>query len=619
MPDETCPSKSRCSFLSLCEYVAHSTQQPYSVICQISHASKLTREELKQQKAHYYECIRVVNTHLNALLPISRLPPEILSNIFLRHVQAARNRAGMNSATVQPMKLPCRRWIRVTHVCTHWRDVALQCPALWCYIKAPGSLRMLRTFLARSKDAPLTVSMSLCGSRLPFRNICPEPNLSEKSLMLVLAALHRVRQLHMKMYFGPLQEALEQINGPAPLLESLSIEGSFLSPDGSKLRSSVTSMVSHPESRLKCLTTEFNCLLWDTIVLNHLTRLEVHGCSGEVSRTDVMSFFHALAHIPLLEQLELHRVFISYRRNVSSVIALLDPIPLSRLRRLRLRYACIYTMTDLLNNLHTPHLSQLSITVTDDGSEVYAPFLAAMAHKTTTLGQPLTVALSNDEVYHETFTRMYDELCCSAVEPKDDVPTPAWFERHAPIFEYRLGHSKGEFDGALIPSICQLFHVTEVKTLLLGANFPVRGQWPAIARCFEAVTEFRLYGAEKHLVDPGMSFGSQKQSAGDDGHTSQVALPNLRIFTMDGIDFSLGASREEEFRKRGTAMVSDLAACFAQRAEDGAELQMLRILCAEMLWPQDLERFREAVRCVESDGASRSLWFRRGYLRHTDR
>ncbi|TEB37109.1 hypothetical protein FA13DRAFT_1614958, partial [Coprinellus micaceus] len=72
----------------------------------------------------------------NAASLIGRLPPELLSHIF-----------GMLSYT-------WTRWIRVTHVCRHWREVALDCTSLWSRITFSHN-DFTQAKLARSKRHPL--------------------------------------------------------------------------------------------------------------------------------------------------------------------------------------------------------------------------------------------------------------------------------------------------------------------------------------------------------------------------------------------------------------------------------------------------------------------------------
>src|SRR6266705_546725 len=62
--------------------------------------------------------------HRNALPPISRLPPETLAEIFSLFPFSA-----VAFGDVSYME-----WIRVTHICHRWREVALHSPHLWNHI-----------------------------------------------------------------------------------------------------------------------------------------------------------------------------------------------------------------------------------------------------------------------------------------------------------------------------------------------------------------------------------------------------------------------------------------------------------------------------------------------------
>ena len=89
---------------------------------------------------------------LNELAPIARLPPELLSEIFIQV-------ALMNAHTLRAKHLPANRaaW-NVTHVSHHWREVALNCPSLWSEIEISGSeTDHIREMLSRSKRASLNI------------------------------------------------------------------------------------------------------------------------------------------------------------------------------------------------------------------------------------------------------------------------------------------------------------------------------------------------------------------------------------------------------------------------------------------------------------------------------
>ncbi|KAK0201972.1 hypothetical protein DFS33DRAFT_1386260 [Desarmillaria ectypa] len=88
--------------------------------------------EAEQDMAHFeynVRCIRenLVNyiaQHKALLTPISRLPVDILSTIFILLASTARN-------TVFDLKSP--PWV-LTHVCRRWRNLARSTPELWSYV-----------------------------------------------------------------------------------------------------------------------------------------------------------------------------------------------------------------------------------------------------------------------------------------------------------------------------------------------------------------------------------------------------------------------------------------------------------------------------------------------------
>ncbi|KAF7980615.1 hypothetical protein HWV62_37398 [Athelia sp. TMB] len=116
---------------------------------------KAAQERLQLKRS----ILRQYSTEHAALLsPIRRLPPEILAAIFMHllpktwathRVDARRNRM-----------LP-------SHICQHWRALALATPGLWANISVKidgwnidGKLECIKLWRARSGSCPLTVILS---------------------------------------------------------------------------------------------------------------------------------------------------------------------------------------------------------------------------------------------------------------------------------------------------------------------------------------------------------------------------------------------------------------------------------------------------------------------------
>ncbi|KAI9440610.1 hypothetical protein H4582DRAFT_1812230 [Lactarius indigo] len=87
------------------------------------------------------ESIRTLKLRRNAFTSISSLPTEIIAAIF---------------SSLLPGTLDRLAWLRVTHVCHHWCEIALNQPLLWSHVDfttltSAGTAKIL----ARAKTVPL--------------------------------------------------------------------------------------------------------------------------------------------------------------------------------------------------------------------------------------------------------------------------------------------------------------------------------------------------------------------------------------------------------------------------------------------------------------------------------
>ena len=145
----------------------------------------------------------------NTFSPIFCLPTEILATIF---ILCARDCY---------LVISLHNWWNVSHVCHHWREVALNCPTLWTHIsKLPH--RWTEEFLDRSKTAPLKIRITVPYTTQVSRWVT--------TVEKVMQHAERIQELSLDLPGIHGEEILSKLSSPAPRLRTLRIAlGSSLS------------------------------------------------------------------------------------------------------------------------------------------------------------------------------------------------------------------------------------------------------------------------------------------------------------------------------------------------------------------------------------------------------
>jgi hypothetical protein len=114
-------------------------------------------ESKKDEITHHLGEIYAIIARLkNQTSPIAYLPPEIILAIF--HL-------GCSASSGSDPQFH----LILSQVCQSWRDITLQDPSLWdTVIIYPGhSAHTIESFLRRSRDCPLTISLAYARKRWP--------------------------------------------------------------------------------------------------------------------------------------------------------------------------------------------------------------------------------------------------------------------------------------------------------------------------------------------------------------------------------------------------------------------------------------------------------------------
>ncbi|KAF7794980.1 hypothetical protein EIP86_006123 [Pleurotus ostreatoroseus] len=172
----------------------------------------LDLDEIDRKATSLLKHIRFIR---NATQPIMRLPREVFAIIF-KIVQESH----LNKHRDDEEDDPSRKWMRMAHVCQHWRDIVLSCPALWSDILLSinrkcgrSSVGCFRFFLHNARQTSLRVILEPVVNEGPYA----------AAILQHLASFRELVFRHSGLVSSETQDVLER--SPAPSLEVLTIGG----------------------------------------------------------------------------------------------------------------------------------------------------------------------------------------------------------------------------------------------------------------------------------------------------------------------------------------------------------------------------------------------------------
>ncbi|KAJ7668295.1 hypothetical protein B0H17DRAFT_990001 [Mycena rosella] len=308
------------------------------------HLVASAQSKIDQEIHKYQDTVRALQSRRNALSPVGRLPPEMLSRIFLFCSQSSDSLS----------------WIKeVSHISRHWRAVALACPTLWSFPHF-SQPKWADEFLKRSKMAPLTVKADLTYMTPRMVN----------TVHSSLVQISRIGELDVKTGSRSVPEILN-LSDAAPYLHSLCLsspgfsqEEHFTLPD--------TFLNGGEAPRLRRLElTRFSLPSWDSPLMNNLTHLKIHH-PGPTARPSMTELVEALGRMPFLETLELDAALPRIPDGVSSVSAPPTRTALTHLKRITIANVSALECADALNHLSYPPTTSMKIACIAETSTVAA-------------------------------------------------------------------------------------------------------------------------------------------------------------------------------------------------------------------------------------------------------
>ena len=525
-----------------------------------------------------------LKARLNMLAPISVLPPETLCEVFL-HVAGIGDRGHDGLPTDSSY-----RWIRITHVCKHWRAAALSCPTLWTKLRVTTQQPWMTEILARSKKAPLDVTAILSE---PVSARPSSPLADECSLTMVLEHLARIRSLSITIQKGLTIRVVQLLDGPAPLLESLVLRNQTKTLK-LPLRADehIRAMLHRPENgRLRHLELYFIPLSWKQISLPNLTHLTVSRTLQWFGRSVSVAaqvLIDAIASMNRLEELILGGA-LDFNSNF-----IVSQAALPRLKHLRLT-GNAKGCKSLLDHIEAPSLSRMAVITVDSVEMEGTELLNAVASKAPSLGAFLCLSLS----------------CLRVYETSSKLTLHAYSRRLEPSTLLDLGSCTPELllvvnrtNVNVFSNVCDILPIRDVQQLTVSARSLPPSTWLTLFQCTRKVTELAISGCASHETFPyALLHRTRGKRTRGTRPIFHYVLPQLRVLTLAKCSFKrFGDEDLKPYLLAETGLTSRLLDCFTERYEYGAEIEELRLVQAVNIFQEEVDWLKDTVRVVEWDG-----------------
>lgn len=299
--------------------------------------------------------LSALRSHRNSLSAVSRLPTEILCHIFTYLDISCRQ--------FLPDSQSSWMWQSVTHVCRHWRDIALTSPTLWTYIDLRSPF-WTQESLQRSQMAPLVVHARIRDES--SRQMFQELELAHS----VLDEAPRIRELSLSCATDIMIRLESRLCEPFLVLETLSLDAGTPGAWHDDVYHLPEDFFGGDLPRLRKLSLRMCALQPTSPILVGLTYLHV-GDMGALGGYCMKDLLTLLGSTSQLESLILdHAVMEASTRKCDSSAEETHTVTLARLSLLRLNgsvSSCVSVLTSL--SLPSSAVVQISCSFMQPDSE----------------------------------------------------------------------------------------------------------------------------------------------------------------------------------------------------------------------------------------------------------
>jgi hypothetical protein len=250
------------------------------------------RQEIDAAIKSSEESIRELKRRRNTLAPISSLPTEVITVVFL----LLRIPCSSSPYTISKNS-NCLTWLRVAHICHQWREIALNQPLFWNHVDLGSfSPAGATEILNRAKTSHLYLEARFSPGDENDARVATLQKELQARISHVFGLSITAQHLH-------LGQTLEELVSPAPTLEYLSLGGE--GGPGEDLTFVPDTLFDGTAPGLSCLELHHCNISWESPLLKGLRYLEIHEPAAD-ARPSLPVWLDALDEMPQLNTLTLN-------------------------------------------------------------------------------------------------------------------------------------------------------------------------------------------------------------------------------------------------------------------------------------------------------------------------
>ena len=465
-------------------------------------------------------------------------------------------------------------WIRVAHICHHWREVALQTPRLWATLDI-GRYEPILELLSRSKQAPLSIKAHSSRAQ-------------DQSLSQVFKAFPRIQDLELTLSTRHYDLLASEFPKVAPQLRRIVISRSLDSFGMPSDLPKIFDNCSLPS--LENLQIENYRLNWThSILVPTLSRLTV--LSAEVYDNRTRPMLDAIQTMPLLQHLDLTRVGPLRADSVDTLPPITHQITLPVLVSFRLSDE-ISTCASIIQQIVFPSTTTVTLDITNSRDEgqlaLFAPVIYGKLTGTGVIG-PCTPILSAGLWQYWEGSSSSHLACWRETYPPEELH----LSTHPASFRITFRSHTHNFV-AILKQYNAIIPAVKVNTFaMVGGGLGLEAHWTSVLAKMPSIVTMRVthYPSDSlvKLLSTRTFLEAPKKGS---RRRSNFLLEHLRVLALEQIPFGYD---DDEF-------LEGLVKAFKARRRSRHRLETLRIVKCFNVGQSIIDVLRSDVGQVIWDG-----------------